>query len=314
MIDASQCVIGVDGGGTKTVAWLAPLDSNDSARVLGRGAAGPGNARSAGFDVAQANIDAAIDRAFADAGLPRETVAAACLGLAGVGRPADRDRMRAWAVERRIGEAVSVTTDADPILSAVSDANWGVALIAGTGSFAWGRNRADQSARCGGWGYLLGDEGSGYAIALAGLHAAARSFDGRGPESSLVLHLQRYLDLPTPQDLVERIYRPDITRERIASLAAVVFEAAETDEIAKGIVDSAAHDLAELVTVVARRLDFAAGEYPLALAGSVIVNQPGLRQTMLTELDYNGVRPGTVELVADPVRGAVVMARVLKRA
>ena len=156
------------------------------AQILGRGIAGPGNPRAAGFDVAQANIDAAIDAAFAAADLPRTTVAAACFGLAGAGRPDEQQRIAAWARQQRIAERIRVCGDAEPILAAASPENSGIVLIAGTGSLAWGRNQAGETARCGGWGYLLGDEGSGYAIALAGLHAAMRAADGRGPQTDLL--------------------------------------------------------------------------------------------------------------------------------
>ncbi|MEX2027532.1 MAG: BadF/BadG/BcrA/BcrD ATPase family protein, partial [Pirellulaceae bacterium] len=132
------------------------------------GTAGPGNPRAAGFDVAQSNINAAIEQAFADAKLPRESVSAACFGLAGCGREEEQERIRSWAGERRIAAVVQVTGDAEPILAAASPDNWGIALICGTGSLAWGRNQRGQTARCGGWGYLIGDDGSAYAIALAG--------------------------------------------------------------------------------------------------------------------------------------------------
>ena len=111
-------VIGVDGGGTKTVAWLAPLE--DGGDVLGRGQAGPGNPRAVGFETALANIDAAIDAAFAAAGLPRQTVTSACFGLAGAGRSSEQEHILAWAEQRGIAQRVRVTGDAEPILAAAS--------------------------------------------------------------------------------------------------------------------------------------------------------------------------------------------------
>src|SRR5687767_5494710 len=116
----SALVIGVDGGGTKTVAWLARPDDQGHETVLGKGQAGPGNPRAAGFEVAQTNIDVAIAAAFAEAGMTREPVSAACLALAGAGRSSERTHIAAWALDRGLADTVQVTTDAEPILSAAS--------------------------------------------------------------------------------------------------------------------------------------------------------------------------------------------------
>src|SRR5689334_7188097 len=151
-------VIGVDGGGTKTSAWLARL-SPSCHGPLGRGQAGPGNPRAVGFETAPRNIGLAIDEAFAAAGIPPVTLARACLALAGADRPAERAQLEAWGSQRHLAEQLIVTNDAEPILAAGAENGWGVALICGTGSFAFARNAAGQTARCGGWGYLLGDEG-----------------------------------------------------------------------------------------------------------------------------------------------------------
>src|SRR6267378_1820273 len=106
MSQATDIIIGVDGGGTKTVAWLAPHDDETNTVVLGRGQAGPGNPRSAGFETAQTNIAAAIEAAFADAQLPRVKAAAACFGLAGAGRPSEQFEIAAWGTARGIASQV----------------------------------------------------------------------------------------------------------------------------------------------------------------------------------------------------------------
>src|SRR6187401_714303 len=133
MTNDSGIVLGIDGGGTKTVAWLAPLHEGDQSVISGRGQAGPGNPRAAGFDTAQANIEGAIGAAFADACLPRRTVAAACFCLAGAGRPAEQERITAWATACGIASSVRVTGDAEPILAAAASDVRGIALICGTG-------------------------------------------------------------------------------------------------------------------------------------------------------------------------------------
>src|SRR5262249_3151541 len=266
-------VIGVDGGGTKTVAWIAPLGDTSNAILLGRGQAGPGNPRAAGFDVAQDNIAAAIDAAFADAGIPRCPAVSACFGLAGAGRDIEQHRLAAWATDRKIARAVRVTGDAEPILASAAPDNCGVALICGTGSIAWGRNRSGEAGRTGGWGYLIGDEGSAYAIGRAGLAAAMQAVDGRGPATVLPERFQEELRAVSSGELIDRIYAPEMTDERLAGVAALIFAAAETDQVAQGIIENAADELAKMVAVLCQRLELSSKLYTLALAGSVILNQ-----------------------------------------
>jgi N-acetylglucosamine kinase-like BadF-type ATPase len=306
---AEDLVIGVDGGGTKTVAWLATLDEGAGRAVLGRGQAGPGNPRAGGFEAAQANIEAAIAMAFADAKMPQAIAYSACLGLAGAGRTAEQERIAAWAVGRGIARHVKVTSDAEPILAAASPENVGIALICGTGSLAWGRNPEGVTARCGGWGYLLGDEGGAYAIARAGLQAAARAADGRGETTLLLDAFQQELAASGPEQLVERIYTPEMTRERLAALAKVVFETANEDSVAQAILHAAAEELASMIAVLSRRLGMPARAFPLALSGGVILHQALLREKVLEYLVRDGAAPADVALVTEPVRGAVAIAR-----
>lgn len=314
-MEASQFVLGVDGGGTKTVAWLAPLAADGGQTALGRGQAGPGNPRAAGFSVAQANIDAAIAAAFADAGIPRQPVAAACFGLAGAGRAAEQQQITDWALGRRIAERINVTGDAEPILATAAPDNTGVVLICGTGSLAWGRNAAGQTARCGGWGYLLGDEGSGYAIALAGLRAAVRAADGRGPATELLPAFMQRLGAASPEELVGRVYAADMKREGLAGLASLVFECRSSDPVATQIVADAAGSLAELVVTVVRQLHLPPSDVTLALAGGTLVHQPQYREQLLSALKHafemQGARPIRWTIVEQPVQGAVALARSL---
>jgi N-acetylglucosamine kinase-like BadF-type ATPase len=302
-------VIGIDGGGTKTLACLAALDAKSPTEILGRGRAGPGNPRSAGFDVACANIDAAIEAAFANACIPRDTVRSACFCLAGAGRELEQERIRRWVESRGIAQRVRVTGDAEPVLAAASPENCGIALISGTGSLAWGRNRQGEIARAGGWGHLLGDEGSGYAIAIAALRAAVRADDGRGPPTQLLPRLLARLQIVSPAELIEAVYRPDRMRDELAALSGVVFEAAEQDEMAKTIIFGAADELAQMVTTLCNRLALAPHAYPLALTGGVLLTQPLLRERLLQRLDDRRAKPDTVHLVEEPVLGAVALAQ-----
>jgi len=304
-------VLGVDGGGTKTTAWLACRDFAPTVEPLGIGVAGPGNPRAVGFDTAQSNIAAAVTAAFQAAGIPASSVASACFGLAGAGRPGEQQVIRDWAIEVGIATSVRVTHDADIILAAGCPIGPGIALISGTGSLAWGRNTSAETARAGGWGYLLGDEGSGYAIALEGLRAVVRAADGRGAETVLRDVFLKLLDARCPADLVEKVYDPQLTRRQLADLSRVVFDAAPIDETARGIVRTAAAALAGLVATLAARLELPNQAFDLVCAGGVIVHQPLLQAELDDHLRMNGIVPGRCHYVVEPVSGAVALARQL---
>jgi N-acetylmuramic acid 6-phosphate etherase len=306
-------VLGIDGGGTRCTAVIATVPESragdTSLSILGRGVAGPANPRVAGFDAAQANLTSAVAAARTAAGIGGTRLAAACLGLAGVGRAEERDRMTAWARETLSADHVAVITDAEILFAAGTLPAWGIVLIAGTGSLALGRAERGATERCGGWGPLLGDEGSGYSIALAGLRAAARMADGRGPATALSAALQQRLGAVSPADLVARVHDPASSRDRIAALATDVVAAATAgDGVAEQIVAGAAGELAHLVATLATRLGLAAGAYPLRLAGGLLCQAPTMRDALLAGLASAGAAPGNVFVVDDPAAAAARMA------
>lgn len=305
-------VIGVDAGGTKTTAWIAPLDAPPGdepacAKPLAVGAASGGNMRAIGFEAAATAVREAIDSAFAAAGLSVQPVAGFCLSAAGAGRSAEQQQWQQWAEVQQVASQVLVTGDAAPILAAASADNVGIALISGTGSLAWARNSAGEIQRAGGWGYLFGDEGSGYAISIAGLKAAARAIDGRGEQTALVSAWLDRFGVSIGTDLIEAVYGSQLSRAAIAAHADVVFDVANAgDEVAIQITSDAARDLAEMVKCLAQRPGFLHDDFALGMAGGVLVKQPKFR---IQVADLAGVEPGRVKLVETPVAGAVALAR-----
>lgn len=307
---SSPLVLGVDGGGTKTVAWLARTAGGEL-QVVARGEAGSSNPQAAGWPTALDNVQCAIERALLTVGGDRPRVRSACLALAGAGRDSDRQRVEDWARRSGFAEHVLVTHDALPVLAAGTPDGIGVALISGTGSLAFGRNAAGQTARAGGWGYLIGDEGSGYAIARQTLQAAARAWDGRGPQTMLTQRLLQELGLAQPGELVHAVYGRQQDRHWLAGLARVAAAAAEAgDAVAGQILDEAATDLAAMCLAVARQLGFTAAPAPLhlALAGGLLIHAPTIRERLTHELRKQGCVQLEIHLVPDPVAGAVRLA------
>jgi N-acetylglucosamine kinase-like BadF-type ATPase len=193
--------------------------------------------------------------------------------------------------------------------SAETPNGWGVAVIAGTGSIASARSRDGRTARAGGWGYLLGDEGSGYGLTLAALQAVARAADGRGPPTNLTSVFLDRLEAASPGELIPRIYRGTWNRPALAALAPIVFDASDRgDAVASGILHDAARSLAGQALAAARQAGFNDQPAPLALAGGVLENQQTFREEIVRELQAMGMALETIRNVYIPARGAVRLA------
>jgi N-acetylmuramic acid 6-phosphate etherase len=302
-------VLGIDGGGSHTVALLARrADTERGWTLLGRGQGGPSNLQTVGADDAFRNLDQAVSQAFAAAGLSRRPVGAACLGMAGAGRAGDQEILRGWATQIALAGHVEVTTDAALLFAAGTPEGWGLAVVAGTGSIAVARSADGRSARAGGWGPLLGDEGSGYALAVAGLQAVAQAADGCGAATVLTQRLLAALGLGAPQELIPAVYSSGRDRVALAALAPLLLEAAADDAVAKSIVDEAAETLAETAVAAARQLGIHDRPLPVALAGSVLVNNADYRQLFVRALQSLGINAASVRLVSEPAEGAVRLA------
>ena len=298
-------LIGIDGGGTKTVALLSDLDG----RVLGHGLGGPSNYQVVGLRVAGDSINQTVRAAFADANVEPVPPRAICLGLSGVDRPDDYAAFRAWADEQMPGTPTVIVNDAMLVMAAGTPEGWGVAMISGTGSIVYGRAQDGRMTRAGGWGHILGDEGSGYAVGQAALRAVMQASDGRAPQTMLTQSILLHWSLAEPQNLVSQVYIDQISPNDIAALAVLVEAAAsEGDAVARGILREAGHELALAVNAVVQRLEMQ-GPIPCAQAGSMIVRGRIVRQMFLDAAVSLGLRLDPVTPVSEPARGAVRLAR-----
>lgn len=297
----ADLLLGVDGGGSKTTALVA----GPGGAVLGRGFAGSSNYQSVGFAAATEALDAAVAAALQAAGEPEARLAAACFGLAGAGRPADVARFETWLRERRLAPRWSVTDDAHLVLAAGTRDGWGLALICGTGSICYGRAPDGRTARAGGWGHLIGDEGSGYAVAVAALRLATQTADGRASAAALLQAVLDEWQLAEPRDLVGFVYHPNRNRAEIAALAGRVAALAETgDPDARALLVAASEELGRMLAAVTRALDL--HEPPVALGGGFIGASPMLQRGVHM---IAGVSLGPVAYVPEPAQGALALAR-----
>ena len=291
-------IVGLDIGGSKTHA--VSRHPNGTVEFF----AGSANLASVGEREAGRQLDAIFAQL-----AERGPIGAVCAGAAGVDTPEAAGRLRQLIAAGLPGSAIQVVHDTELIL-ATAERTTGIALIAGTGSVAWGRDASGRVARAGGWGYLLGDEGSGYGIAREAVRHSLRLADEGLSPDRLSLQLIAACNVQRAGQLIDHFYaNPE--RRYWAGHAGVVFElAAVGDSAAQRIIDGAATDLSNLVRTVHVALGRPKPPLPVVLGGGVLIHQPQLREALRKVVDGEGLtdlRP----LDRDPAYGALFLAQQL---
>lgn len=290
---SGSSVIGLDIGGTKTHGLLL-RDGVPAAEAV----AGSANVQNVAAEQAAANL-AEIFTAL-DAGPVGRVIA----GSGGIDTAGDAAALRALIAPFAPGAAVDVIHDTRLILAAGESPD-GIAVIAGTGSVAWGLSPNGEEARCGGWGYLLGDEGSGYWVAREAVRHTLRTFNlGREPDE-LAVSLMRACSVTEPVQLISLFHAPEAGRRYWASKAGIVFDAALQGSAAAGeIIAAASRHLAGLATDTARLLGITG---PVVVGGGLAVHQPLLQDRLKQDLERAGLTDIRF-LRRDPVHGARYLA------
>jgi N-acetylglucosamine kinase-like BadF-type ATPase len=291
-----EYIIGVDGGGTKTEAVAYSL----AGEVLGRGVSGYGNL-AAGSEQAVQNILDSINQCISRLGDNKPK--AIYLGLAGteVGENANIVKI---AVESAFRVKAEVVNDGELALKAMLRGEDGILVIAGTGSIVIGA-RGQSKVRCGGWGHLLGDEGSGYGISMEAFKLITREVDCGMEPGVLTLEILKFLGLRRPEDIIDFIYSSN--KEGIASIAPVVSRCAEEGE--KSAVDILQQEGEKLVLTVLRaykRLGFQRG-CSIGIMGSTIKRSRLLRKAFEGFLERNIGSFTIIDDDAHPTLGALYM-------
>jgi len=300
--------MGFDGGGTKTECVL--LDARGA--VLAQAVSGPSNPLRIGFDKAFVSLGAAADDVLSAVRMEAARVTAVCAGMAGAGRGRVVKRVMAYLAQVFPQSEVSVTTDMDVALEAAVGQGEGVVLIAGTGSAAFGRRADGQTARAGGLGPWIGDEGSAYDVGRRAVIAVARARDMLGPVTLLADIIPSALECPTWDALMDYVSRnPHEVFPRIFPL---VVEAAEAeDDPAREILFGAALGLSALGASVVRRLGLQRAEFTLAKSGGVFGHSPFFDQAVNALLASAAPRARIQPLDVPPAVGAARMATRLAR-
>jgi N-acetylglucosamine kinase-like BadF-type ATPase len=295
-------VLGIDAGGTKTVRLLA----DDTGKIIAEARRGGANLQAVGELQVEKVLHDVMEEAIGDRDV---RPAAICLGIAGVDRPDDAAVVK--AIMKRIGykARVLVVNDALVALEAGVPGQPGVVVISGTGSISYGRNRNGEAARSGGWGYVLGDEGSGYWIGRAALRAVLRQSDHRGAETMLSRLLLEHFGVQRAQELIHEVYHTNLRPAAIGSLAQCVQAAfTQGDAVAIGILRGAANELEASALSVARRLDMVGTPFTFILAGGIFRAVPWLEQELERRLPVSSPQSRVRLLDREPACGSVALA------
>lgn len=303
----SKYILGIDGGGTKTVAALASVRRAGEYELVGRGTAASSNIKALGMQHAMEHLATAVREAWRAAQQEPQPVCFAVLGLSGAGRTEDQQAIADWIAREKIATSCAVVHDAAPVLAAGCSRGWGVALVAGTGAVAYGTNSQGDVQISGGWGYWFGDEGSAFWIGREALRGITRASDGRGMSTALTATVLEQLGLADPRAILSTLGSRGDVRQQIAELAAVVSEVAERDALAEQILKTAAGELAELVRATVEQLGMRE-DFQLALAGGVVCGSELVRRELMARLVERKASPATIEIVADPALGCLQIA------
>jgi N-acetylglucosamine kinase-like BadF-type ATPase len=295
-------VLGIDAGGTKTVCLLA----DDQGAIVSEGRGAGANLHTAGELAVEKVLHEAMEAAIGDRAI---TPAAICLGIAGVDRDDEMRTVR--AVMRRIGYKSRVLVVNDALIGLVAGArdDPGIAINAGTGSIVYGRNAAFEAARAGGWGHMIGDEGSGYWIGRESLAAVMRAFDGRGPATRLTAEILSHFDVDDESRLPRIVYDREQPRVSVAALGPIIQRVADQgDAVAGRILEHAAEELVLAASSVATRLEMRGDAFAFFLAGGVFRVVPWLVEELQRRLLEVAPRAQVQTLGEEPAVGAVWLA------
>jgi N-acetylglucosamine kinase len=326
-----SCILGIDGGGTRTTAWLAA----ERGKILARSLSGPSNPLKVGFEASQREILRAAKLAMRKARLPlsvaalserrkKTTVAArrkssaartpplqlaaVVVGLAGVDRPPVYRKLFNWLRKAIPARRHQLTSDAAIAMRAAIGDSPGIIVISGTGSIAYGRDDRGHVLRSGGWGTLFDDAGSGYDLGRKAIVAALHDFDGRGPFTQLAARLRKTLRIP---DMTRVVLLP-LTPQKIAGLFPLVLESARRrDFVAQKLCDEAGRDLADLAVALLRRWGWLHRTVPVVCAGGVFRASPRIRRSFAYHLHRRAPNARIHLHRQPPVLGALALAREL---
>ncbi|GAA3408441.1 N-acetylglucosamine kinase [Paenibacillus hodogayensis] len=310
-------LLAIDGGGTKCLVVIADTEGN----TLGQGRAGSCNYQGNGLEAAGEELTQGIREALADwarnAGVSPDygqiEVDCAVFGIAGLDTDYDRAIISGFVLEslERLSiraNHIMIENDGFAALSGATAGQPGILVIAGTGSIVFGINERGETARAGGWGHIVGDEGSGYWIGKQAVTAILKSYDGRGRPTGLASLILPRLGLNNEEDLFNWVYGSDYSVDKLGELSRLVSQAAsDGDPEAERILSDAVQELYTGVSAVVEQLQLKDKPFKIILQGGVLQNDILVRDQLIRKSKEFAplVEPDTAK--KDPIYGVTAM-------
>ena len=292
--------LGIDGGGTKTRCVVG-----DEKSQLGAGSSSSSKVQRVGEACARDALAAAVHEACVQAGISPRQIARTCAGITGSARPEIAGVMRNL-IASIVGGEVEIVGDVEIAFEDAFGVGPGVVVIAGTGSIAYGRNSKGETARAGGWGYAVSDEGSGHWIGVEAVREALRTHD-LGQHSGLLNGLMAAIAALDFDDFIVRLNGSPAVD--FAPLFPIVLAASDNgDAMATEVLTRAGRELVEMAGIVIERL-FGEQSFSFATHGGVLASSTIVRRNFAQELKSRYPRAGLLDREIDPARGALERAR-----
>lgn len=299
-------LIGIDGGGTKTDCAIADL----SGKIISQTSGKPSNFLVIGVEEAVENLFALIEENLFSLEGDFADVKQIVIGVAGAGREEDAKLLeksfKDYADQERIHfKGVKVLSDAHIALEGAFPDSAGCILIAGTGSILFGKDEKGTIHRVGGFGRLIGDEGSGYSIGRKALNAVSKASDGRGEETMISELLDAKMNHNTSKNIINKVYNEKLD---VASVAKIVIEAAEEgDPIAEDILDEEADELVLHIRSLINKID--TDKLNVAFSGSLLDNKNFYSELLKNKIKSTLPNVKVVKPANPPVSGAILFAK-----
>lgn len=271
--------IGIDGGGTKTLAYLG----NEKKEVLSSIKVGSTNYHSVGTISTKKEFKEIFDFFKVNIGITLDKIKGVCIGGAGIDSPKDEKVIE--KIFRDIGyeNDLLIYNDSVTALVGANGEKKGAMVISGTGSIVLGIDKSGKSHRVGGWGHIIDDAGSGYAIARDGLKKIVESYDGREDNTEIWEVISKKLNISHVGELISFIYNTDIKKHDIANLAPCIIDLYKIDAVAKKVIDNAVRDLCKMIGALANKMN--EEDFSLGLSGSILLKSDVIRKLFSKEIE-----------------------------
>ena len=309
-----EYLLGIDGGGTKTLAAAADMQG----KILAEVQFGSTNFKGVGFDRARTNYIEGVFLLISEIkkvlGDEKPFFKYVCIGLAGLDTSNDAKKYNELIFNGEVKPVMDfknamMVNDTIVGLAAGSMKENRVIIIGGTGSNCYGINSEGKQAKANGWDYLLGDEGSGFSMGVHTLRAMMRAYDGRGPQTLLVEKVFEYLKIKDFDELNKWTYGIPFTKDRFASLSLILCNAAEMgDAVAISILKKEAAEIILSIKTVVRKLELQDKDFDLVFVGKNFRCTKYFTEVIMEDLKKDFPLINFLPLTSRPVEGAIRLA------